>query len=63
MSPEDLKQKIDQGEDVTVIDLRNLIALEYQPARIPGAQVMAVEDLESRHEEIPRDQDIVLYCT
>ena len=63
MTPEDLKRKIDGGEDVSVIDLRSTIALEYQPAQIPGAQVMAVEDLEARHEEIPRDRDIVLYCT
>jgi membrane protein DedA with SNARE-associated domain len=63
MTPEELKDKLDRGEDITIIDLRNAIAIDYQPARIPGAQVMAVEDLEARHGEIPRDQDVVLYCT
>jgi membrane protein DedA with SNARE-associated domain len=63
MAPEELKQRIDAGEEMAIIDLRNAIVFNLQPVRIPGAQVMAVEELDARHEEIPRDRDIVLYCT
>jgi rhodanese-related sulfurtransferase len=30
---------------------------------IPGALCIAVEELEERHHEIPRDRDIVVYCS
>jgi membrane protein DedA with SNARE-associated domain len=63
VAPEDLKHKLDQGEDVAIFDLRSSLALDHQPTRLPGAQVLAVEELEARHQEIPRDRDIVLYCT
>ncbi len=63
MLPEELKAMLDEGGEVAVIDLRDRFSLGDQPARIPGATVIGVEDLEHRHEEIPRDRDIVLYCT
>lgn len=63
MHPEELKQEIDQGEEVAIIDLRDSISLEFQPVQIPGAQRMTIEEIEARHEEIPRDRDVVLYCT
>jgi hypothetical protein len=30
---------------------------------VPGALRFAPQDLETRHREIPRDRDIILYCT
>jgi rhodanese-related sulfurtransferase len=32
-------------------------------AIIPGALHLTIEELEARHQEVPRDRDIVLYCT
>jgi rhodanese-related sulfurtransferase len=46
-----------------IIDLRQPLDIETQPYMIPGALHMAVEELERRHGEIPRDRDIVLYCS
>jgi rhodanese-related sulfurtransferase len=31
--------------------------------RIPGALHVPAEQLHQRHNEIPRDRDILLYCT
>lgn len=63
MLPEELKRAIDAGEKVAIIDLRDGFSREFQAVQIPGAQVMAVEDLDVRHDEVPRDRDVVLYCT
>ena len=30
---------------------------------LPGALLFAAQDLETKHQEIPRDRDIILYCT
>lgn len=46
-----------------IVDLRT--AIEYDVTRqiLPGAIRMDPEDLDERHAEIPRDCDVVLYCT
>ena len=63
ITPEELKRKVDAGENVTVVDLRHSIDFEASPETIPGALVFPAEELEKRHKELPRDREIVLYCT
>lgn len=63
ISPEELKQKLDMGEDVIIVDLRHSLDFAADPIIIPGALQMSLDDLEARHDQIPRDRDIVLYCT
>ncbi len=63
ITPEELKQKLDAGEMIEIIDLRHALDFEAQPETIPGAIHIPVEDLDARHDEIPRDCEIVLYCT
>ena len=63
ITPEDLLAKLNAGESVMIVDLRNPLDVETEGAKLPGALLMAPSDLESRHQEIPRDRDIILYCT
>jgi len=63
ITPEDLKRRLDAGEEVVIVDLRHPLDLETAPYLIPGAMRLSPEDVEHRHGEIPRDRDIVLYCT
>lgn len=63
IAPEELKDVIDAGSPIVVVDLRNEFALDEDSVQIPGALRLTPEELEVRHEEIPRDRDIVLYCT
>jgi membrane protein DedA with SNARE-associated domain/rhodanese-related sulfurtransferase len=60
--PEELKQMLDDGQKVVIVDLRQPLDIEVDPYSIPGSLQMAVEELEHRHGEIPRDRDIILYC-
>src|ERR1019366_2077010 len=62
ITPEELKGKIDAGEDVIIVDLRHALDFEAQPETIPGALHMDAADLEEAYEIIPRDREIVLFC-
>ena len=63
LTPEALRQRLDSGDPVTIVDLRTSIAYRVTRQTLPGAIRIDPEDLEARHGEIPRDCDIVLYCT
>jgi len=63
ISPEELKAMLDAGKDTMVVDVRHRSEFEADPIIIPGALHLTTEDLERRHQEIPRGRDIVLYCT
>jgi membrane protein DedA with SNARE-associated domain/rhodanese-related sulfurtransferase len=59
----ELRQKQVAGENLVILDLRSRAALEEDPSIIQGAIHLNVDDLENRHHEIPRDRDIVVYCS
>jgi membrane protein DedA with SNARE-associated domain/rhodanese-related sulfurtransferase len=44
-----------------IIDLRSLPARQ-EVMGIPGAISLTLDDLVTRHEELPRDRDVILYC-
>jgi membrane protein DedA with SNARE-associated domain/rhodanese-related sulfurtransferase len=60
---DELKQRMDAGDLITVVDVRHPLALELDPETIPGAMNFLMEEIEHRHHEIPRDRDIILYCS
>ena len=63
LSPEELMEKIRQGEPLVIVDLRNKLEFEADPEKLPGALRLLPEQLEERAGEIPRDRDVILYCT
>jgi membrane protein DedA with SNARE-associated domain len=64
ISPETLKEMMDQeSRPMMIVDLRTSVATRELPYTIPGALRITPEELEARHREIPRDAEIVLYCT
>jgi membrane protein DedA with SNARE-associated domain len=60
--PEELKQRLDAGDDLVVIDVRSPIEVDAVPHAIPGARWIAAEDIDRRRAEIPSDREIVVYC-
>jgi membrane protein DedA with SNARE-associated domain len=63
ITPEDLKRKLEGGENLAVIDLRHAIEFDADGIKVPGAIHIDPQEIETRHVEIPRDRDVVLYCT
>ena len=62
ISPEELKEKLDNGENVLVVDLRHSLDFDANPETIPGALHVDAAELEEAYEVIPRDRDIILFC-
>ena len=60
---DELKQRMDAGDLITIVDVRHPLALKLDPEMIPGALNFLMEEIEQRHHEIPRDRDIILYCS
>jgi membrane protein DedA with SNARE-associated domain len=63
VTPPQLKARLDAGESVFIVDLRHRVRPEAGMSTIPGALRMQPDELEARHAEIPRDRDVVLFCT
>jgi membrane protein DedA with SNARE-associated domain len=61
ISAEELHAMLRAGTDVTIVDVRSNLTRDAD--LIPGALRIPTEDLPARHEEIPRDREIVLFCT
>lgn len=63
ISPEELKAAIDAAAPVLIVDLRSALDVDTAPSVIPGALRIAAEDLERRHQAIPRDREVIVYCS
>ena len=61
ISAEELHAKLSAGLHVTIVDVRSNLTRDVD--LIPGVLQIPTEDLPTRHEEIPRDREIVLFCT
>jgi membrane protein DedA with SNARE-associated domain len=60
---EELKNKIDSGEELTIVDLRHSVDFEAEPETIPGAFHMDARELQEKNDRLPRDREVILYCT
>jgi membrane protein DedA with SNARE-associated domain/rhodanese-related sulfurtransferase len=63
LEPEALKQMLDAGEPVYIVDLRHPLEFVPDPFTLPGAHQFSPDMLASKSAEIPLDRDVVLFCT
>ena len=56
----DLKKKMDSGEKILLIDVREDAELKQEGA-IPGAIHIPVGDLDKRMKDIPKDVELLFY--
>jgi len=64
ITADELKRRLDAGDPtVLVIDTRSAIDVKATPFVIRGALRIPPEDIEQRYGEVPRDRDVVVYCT
>ncbi len=60
---DELRQKQAAGEPVVILDLRTVLELKRDAVTIPGAMPLRLDELDQRHHEIPRDREIIVYCS
>ena len=64
IAPDELKRRLDAGDTtVVIIDTRSAFDVQATPFVIRGAIRIPAEEIEQRQREVPRDRDVVLYCT
>lgn len=63
ITPEELKRRMDAHEDVVIVDLRHALEFGSEPQTIYGAVRMDPADLEEAIDVIPRDREIILFCS
>ena len=61
MDVESVASRLDAGEDIFLLDVRNPDELE-EHGMIAGAVNIPIDQLEARLSEVPRDKEIVTYC-
>jgi len=59
----EVKERIDRGEQFVFVDSRNPKAWAEAQNKLPGAIRVPVDEVEGHLEEIPRDRVVITYCT
>lgn len=60
ITPTELKKRIDAGENLFVLDVRN--PNEFQICRIPGTTLLPLPELPTRVAEVPKDREVIVHC-
>ncbi len=63
ITPQDLLTMLDSGQTVVILDLRHPLDSVTDPRTLPGAVRVLPDDVTSRIDLLPKDSEIVLYCT
>lgn len=63
ISPQELHGLLNSGRAPLIVDLRNPLDMLPDPRMIPGAIRLTPEEVSGEASGLPKDRDIVLYCT
>ena len=63
ISPDELGRQLAAGDKPLIVDLRSAVDVKLTPYGLPGAIRLAVDDLEQGRVELPRDRDVIVYCS
>jgi rhodanese-related sulfurtransferase len=63
ITPEALQVLLASNQDVLVIDVRQPLDLLADSVIIPGAQWLAPEEVRANPSMLPRERDLIVYCT
>jgi len=61
LTAQQVTEKLAAGEDPVIIDLRALGDRHEIPG-IPGSLPLSSEEVITKHHDLPRDRDVILYC-
>jgi adenylyltransferase/sulfurtransferase len=60
ISSEELKKRIDAGENLFILDVRN--PNEFAICRIPGTVLLPLPELPLRFGEVPKNREVIVHC-
>jgi len=60
---DELYRLMDAGQTPLIVDVRSQIARSLEPRYIPGALHLPMHGFEEHVKELPRDREIILYCS
>ena len=60
---DELKQRLDRGEPIAIVDARSAGAWSQADAQIPGSIRVPPDQIEAHLREVPKDRAVVAYCT
>src|SRR5215469_16949005 len=63
VSPQELHAFMGSNQKVLIFDVRQALDLLAYPEQIPGAQRVSPEEVLEKPNLIPKDKDVVVYCT
>jgi membrane protein DedA with SNARE-associated domain len=63
IAPQDVLQMLDAGQQLVILDLRHPLDSVTDPRTLPGALRVLPDDLISRADGLPKNREIILYCT
>jgi membrane protein DedA with SNARE-associated domain/rhodanese-related sulfurtransferase len=63
ITPQEVRQMLDAGERMVILDLRHPLDSVSDPRTLPGAVRVLPDEVTSRADTLPRDEEIILYCT
>jgi rhodanese-related sulfurtransferase len=60
---EELRKLMDSGKHPVVVDVRSDVSRKADGRFIPGAVLLAPDAVDARLRELPKDRELVFYCT
>jgi rhodanese-related sulfurtransferase len=60
---DELKERMDRGEQFAFVDTRNSTAWAEATTKLPGAVRVPADQVEEHLSEIPHDRTVITYCT
>ena len=60
---DEVKQRLDRGEEFAFVDTRNLQAWAESDSKLPNALRVPANELDQHLDEIPKDRTVIVYCT
>jgi len=63
ISADELQRLMDEGVAPLIVDVRSPTARALEPRHIPGALHLPLLGFEEHIKELPRDREIIVYCT
>jgi signal-transduction protein with cAMP-binding, CBS, and nucleotidyltransferase domain len=63
ITPEEVRQMLESGEKIVILDLRHPLDSISDERTLPGAIRVLPAEVTSRANRLPKNEEIILYCT